>query len=71
LLECEGALKELPAVQAATQDKMTFQQSAGGSKSLENFFLCHRANFSGEPEYFKAKSQVKLGSAGWKKFCSV
>jgi hypothetical protein len=42
LLEREGALEKLPAVQAAAQDEMAFEQRAAVAENLQNFVLCHR-----------------------------
>jgi hypothetical protein len=41
LLQGEGALKELPAVQTAAEDEMPFEQRARVAENLENFVLCH------------------------------
>jgi len=41
LLERQGALKILPAMQPAAEDEMAFEQRAGIAENLENFVLCH------------------------------
>ena len=46
LLKRERALKELPAVQAAAEDKCPFEQCAGVAENLENFVLCHAGGVS-------------------------
>ena len=45
LLEREGALKVLAAVQAAAEDEMAFEQRATVAENLEDFVLCHRRSF--------------------------
>ena len=41
LLEREGALEELPAVQAAAEEEVAFQEGTGLAEQLESFFVCH------------------------------
>jgi hypothetical protein len=41
LLKGEGALKELAAVEAAAEDKVAFEQSAGVAEDLEDFVVGH------------------------------
>ena len=47
LLQREGALEELAAVQTAAQDKMSFEQRARVAENLENFVLSHGARSLG------------------------
>ena len=42
LLEREGTLEKLPAVQTAAEDEMAFEQRAAVAENLENFVLRHR-----------------------------
>ena len=41
LLKREGALEKLPAMQAAAEDEMAFEQRAGLAEKLEGFFIRH------------------------------
>ena len=41
LLEREGALEELPAVQAAAEHEMALQQGAGGTEQVQSFLSRH------------------------------
>jgi hypothetical protein len=43
LLEREGTLKVLAAVQTAAENEMAFEQRAGVAENLQDFILCHRA----------------------------
>ncbi len=45
LLEREGALKVLAAVQSAAEDEMPFEQRAGVAENLEDFGLCLGPSF--------------------------
>ena len=53
LLEREGALKVLAAVQSAAKDEMAFEQRAGVAENLENFVLCHASSFRFQVSSFK------------------
>ena len=53
LLEREGALKKLAAVQSAAEDEMAFEQRAGVAENLQNFVLRHRG------EILSPKSKVQ------------
>ena len=55
LLEREGALKELAAVQSAAQDEMAFEQRAAVAENLENFVLCHGVEFQVSGLKFQAR----------------
>ena len=41
LLQRQGTLKKLPAVQPTTQNKMPFEEGAGIPKNIQNVFLSH------------------------------
>ncbi len=41
LLKRQGALEELPAVQAAAQNEMAFEQGAGLAEQGQGFFVRH------------------------------
>jgi hypothetical protein len=41
LLQGEGALEELAAVEAAAQNEMAFQEGAGVAKNLQDFGFSH------------------------------
>ena len=41
LLESEGALEKLAAVQATAQNEMTFEEGAAVAKNLQSFIFCH------------------------------
>jgi menaquinol-cytochrome c reductase iron-sulfur subunit len=43
LLEGQGALEELPAMESAAQDEVAFEQCTGAAKEVEGFRRCHRA----------------------------
>jgi len=47
LLQGEGALKELAAVQSAAENEMPFEQRAAVAENLENFILRHGWSFEG------------------------
>jgi hypothetical protein len=53
LLEREGALKVLAAVQAAAENEMAFEQRAAVAEDLENFVLCHELSFKFQLPSFK------------------
>jgi hypothetical protein len=53
LLEREGALKVLAAVQAAAENEMAFEQRAAVAKNLLNFVLRHRRSFKFYVSSFK------------------
>jgi hypothetical protein len=61
LLEREGALKVLAAVQAAAEDEMAFEQRAAVAENLEDFVLCHRTDYSGR---FRCDKLLLIGG-GW------
>jgi len=42
ILQGQGALKVLAAVQAAAQDEVPFEQRAGLAEEFKSFGLCHR-----------------------------
>jgi hypothetical protein len=42
LLEGEGALEKLAAMQAAAEDEMSFEERTGIAKNLKHVGLCHR-----------------------------
>ena len=52
LLQGDGALEELPAVQPAAQDEMAFEQRAGVAENLQNFVFGH-----GEDDKFKEERE--------------
>ena len=58
LLERQGALEKLPAVQAAAEDEMTFEQRSAVAKNLEDFVLCHGGMLSPK---FKVQSSKLAG----------
>jgi hypothetical protein len=62
LLEREGTLKVLTAMQSAAQDEMAFEQRAGVVENLENFVLGHRTNVNSKVQ--SSKSKVQSGRVG-------
>ena len=56
LLECERALKKLPAVQSAAQNEMAFEQRARVAKNLQRFVFCHACKF----QVWRFKIQARL-----------
>jgi hypothetical protein len=54
LLEREGALEKLPAVQTAAQNEMAFKQRAAVAENLQHFVFCHRASFTFHVSRFKS-----------------
>jgi hypothetical protein len=46
LLEREGALKELTAMQSAAEDEMAFEQRAAIAENFQNVVLRHHHQFS-------------------------
>ena len=61
LLQGEGALEKLPAVQAAAENEMAFEQRAGVAKNLEDFVLCHGGSFAFQVSGFK-RERLKAGN---------
>ena len=53
LLEREGALEELAAVQTAAEDEMAFEQRAAVAENFQNFVLCHGMSFKFQVASFK------------------
>ena len=62
LLEREGALEKLPAVQSAAQNEMAFEQRAGIAKNLQGFIFCHARSFKFGVSSFKLNREA--GEAG-------
>jgi hypothetical protein len=64
LLEREGALKVLAAVQSAAENEMAFEQRAAVAENLENFVLCHGMSFKFQVFKFKFQARIAVRRAG-------
>jgi hypothetical protein len=60
LLEREGTLKVLAAVQAAAEDEMAFKQRAAVAENFQDFVLCHGMNVKSKVQ----SSKSKVGGVG-------
>jgi len=63
LLERDGALEELPAVQAAAKEEMAFEQRAGVAEDLQHFVFGHGDDSSFKDERGKGKIMEPLSPA--------
>jgi hypothetical protein len=60
LLERERALKKLPAVQAAAEDEMPFEQRAAVAENFQNVVLRHGAKHTQAVDFFTAFLRYSL-----------
>lgn len=60
VLEREGALKKLAAMQAAAKDEMPLEQGAGAAEHIENLVGLHRRMIGGEARERTAKTELEV-----------